>query len=278
MHPIGVFDSGVGGLTVLRAIAHHFPGQPAIYVADQAHVPYGGRDLAEVRSFAEGISRALVEAGCKVIVMACNISSATAVEAVESAFPNVPVIEMIGGACRHAVRQSESAIGVLTTQGTLQSGAYRRKLLEAKPGAMVVEEACPEFVPIVEQGMMGSEQARAAVRKRLQPLADAGCDTVILGCTHYPFLFDDLRSAATDLFENTPRFIDPAQETVSAINNLFSGDGASAEYHMLTTGPTEPFAAQLQKLLPGLASTVEQAVWNTSGMLILPPHTANTSF
>lgn len=270
--PIGVFDSGVGGLSVVRRIRELLPGETMLYVADQAHVPYGGRDLEEVRSFACGISSALIGAGCKAIVMACNISSAVALEAVQAAHPNIPVLGVIRPGAEAAVQAvSEGRIGVLATEGTVRSGAYTRTLKDISPDVFVQEVACPRFVPLVEAGHEHTPEARAAVREYLAPLLQADVEAVILGCTHYPFLLAQLQAEAPHL-----RFIDPAYQTTCALQDTL------AEKHLLrdfpagvikflyTTGDANAFdAASARFLSPQEYRLTVAASWK-HGSLFLP--------
>lgn len=212
--PIGVFDSGVGGLSVVRRLRELLPHETLVYVADQAHVPYGGRDLSQVHDFACGISSALIGAGCKAIVMACNVSSAVAIEAVQEAHPTVPIVGVITPGVEAALQAVEppGTIGVLATEGTARSGAYLRAILNIRPSAEVVTVACPRFVPLIEAGLESSEAARQAVREYLVPMLAENMDAVILGCTHYPFLLPLLQAEAPQL-----RFIDPAYQTAAAL-------------------------------------------------------------
>lgn len=270
--PIGVFDSGLGGLTVLQRLREQLPQERLVYVADQAHVPYGGRDLNEIRHFAREISAGLLAYGCKAVVMACNISSATALPVVQEAFPAVPVIGMIlPGAKVAAARTRNGSIGVLTTAGTKTSGAYTRALHALDPSLMVREVACPQFVPLVEAGEEETPAAFAAAQDYLQPLLAAKTDTIILGCTHYPFLLPVLRRLAP-----SQNFIDPAQQAVCQLTDLLTArqlladpDSPHLPDTLTTTGDTDAFAHQLRRFLSDAAPAVAAATW-TAGKLILP--------
>ena len=267
--PIGVFDSGLGGLTVVREMLNRLPHERIIYVADQHHVPYGGRELEEVRGFAVGISEALLTLRCKAIVMACNISSAVALTDVQATHLETPILGVIlPGADAALAATKNGVIGVLATEGTVRSGAYTRALRAANPKIEVFEAACPQFVPLVEGGQERSPNARAAACEYLAPLLDAGADTVILGCTHYPFLLPVLEDAAPDL-----RFIDPAAQTVAALESrLDSGLRYVSENFaapvLATTGDVRAFASQLRRFLPGQSARAEirAAAWR-DGML-----------
>jgi glutamate racemase len=222
--PIGVFDSGVGGLSVLRQINLKLPSESTVYFGDTAHVPYGGRELNEVKGFALSICDFLVSQGVKMVVMACNISSAVAIDEARALWPTIPIIGVIEPGATAAIESSSIAIGVLATQGTVTSGAYTRVVTRLDCSAVVTEVACPKFVPIVEAELMNSPEAFHASVEYLAPLSAAKCRAIILGCTHYPFLQHTLASAAAELFPHNgqPTFIDPALETANQIGNLLS--------------------------------------------------------
>lgn len=255
--PIGVFDSGVGGLSVARQFLRVLPGENLLYFADTAHVPYGGRPLDEVRGFALDICEFLVRSGVKMIVMACNISSATALATARERYPELPIIGVIAPGVHAALAQGALNIGVLATQGTVNSGAYTATVRSLAPHATVAESACPRFVPLIEAGQTRSTEALDAARVYLEPLSRAGCDTVILGCTHYPFMIDALTHEARDLFpaEAQPRFIDPAVETVREAADLLAERGLGAQesgagtHRYFTSGDQVHVAAQISSFL-----------------------------
>ena len=202
---IGIRDSGVGGLTVARAIRQVLAPARLLYFADTAHVPYGDREPDEVKFFALSISRFLLRAGAQTIVFACNTTSAYALDDARAEF-SVPIVGMIEPGARAALESTQSGrVGVLATQATVDSGVYSRTLLGLRSDAQVREIGCPLLVPLVESERAESAQAQEAARKYLQPLIEACCDTVILGCTHYPLLLPVLRAQAPRI-----RFIDPA--------------------------------------------------------------------
>lgn len=250
--PIGVFDSGVGGLSVAGEILRRLPAESVLYFADTAHVPYGGRPLAEVQGFALAICDFLVESGAKIVVMACNISSAVALPAARERHPDIPMLGVIEPGAAAALATGAKRIGVLATQGTVTSGAYTRTITAAEPAAEVVEVACPRFVPLVEAGETESVDARDAAREYLSPLAKAGCQAIILGCTHYPFLLPILRRVAGELFGNgaLPAFVDPAQETTREIGCLLSKgglaslEGSQPAHRYFVSGDVDRFEAQ----------------------------------
>lgn len=271
--PIGVFDSGLGGLTVVRQIQQQLPHERIVFVADQAHVPYGGRDLKQVCGFACGITDALTAYGCKAVIMACNISSATGLSYAQAAHPDTPILGVIEPGARTAIASTQNhRIGVLATQGTVSSGAYTRMLQTLDPHAIVLEMACPDFVPLVESEQEQSPAAFNSARRYLAPLLELGVDTIILGCTHYPFLLPVLQQ----LVPEPIHFIDPAYATVVYAHSLLSEQElaapALASRHLLTTtGNSAIFAHQLTRFLPDAAQTaaIAPAHWQ-NGLLQLP--------
>lgn len=266
--PIGLYDSGVGGLTVLAAIARRLPDERFVYIADQAHVPYGGRPLSEIRRFAGSLARYLFDRDCKMAVMACNVSSATALDDVEGVVGPDHVLGVIHPGSRAAAQATKTgAIGVLATAGTVASGAYPRAVA-ALDGALAVHQvACPRFVPLVEAEETESADAEDAARAYLGPLIEAGVDTVVLGCTHYPFLLPALRRVAPHL-----TFVDPAEETADEVVRRLTATGrvcppphppGPPRHLLLTTGSPAAFAAQLDRFAPGSSAAVARLPWRS---------------
>jgi glutamate racemase len=219
-----VFDSGVGGLSVLKEISRTLPSESIYYFGDTVHVPYGGRPLPEVRGYALNICRFLVAQGVKAIVMACNISSAIAIGDARSEFPDIPIIGVIEPGSAAAIVTGSNRIGVLATQGTVSSGAYTRTITYLSPQSEVVEVACPKFVPLVEAEEVETSEAYTASIDYLSPLADARSSAIILGCTHYPFLESTLTAVAKKLFppDDQPSFIDPAIATTVKLAGILA--------------------------------------------------------
>ncbi|MGC8832559.1 MAG: glutamate racemase [Armatimonadota bacterium] len=241
--PVGVFDSGLGGLTVVRQIRRILPQESILYLADTAHVPYGSRPAEEVRQFALTIMQFLVNQGAKAVVAACNMSSALAVDEARESL-GVPVLGVLESGAQAAVSiWTEGPLGVIATEGTVATGAYPKAIARINPKIEVIQSACPEFVPLVEAGLEDSPQAESAARRYLAPLINAGCRTIILGCTHYPLLLPVLQKAAPNV-----TFVDPAEGTVrqllctlSSLNMRSSGRPihrflATAEPHRLSAG------------------------------------------
>ncbi|MGI5842853.1 MAG: glutamate racemase [Candidatus Xenobium sp.] len=217
---IGIFDSGVGGLTVADRVRQELPGAPFLYFGDTAHVPYGNRSAEEVRHLVSAIARHLVASGAQVLVMACNTSSALALDLVRAWSP-VPVIGIIEAASRAAVQATRNGVvGVIANPLTAGSGAYEEACARASSeageragGVRVLPVGCPRLVPLVEAGEVRSPSARAALLEYLGPLRDEGIDTLVLGCTHYPFLVPLI----TEILGSGVRIIDPAVYVVAEL-------------------------------------------------------------
>ena len=190
--PIGIFDSGVGGLTVLRAVREVLPAEHLVYLGDTARVPYGNKSPATIERYAVEDAQFLLSKGVKMIVVACNTASALAAPALRAQFPNLPILGMIGPGARAAVGATRNRrIGVIATAATVGSGAYEKRIHESVAGAVpvtVISKACPLFVPLVEEGETDSEITRLIAAKYLTSLKTDGIDTLVLGCTHYPLL------------------------------------------------------------------------------------------
>lgn len=190
--PIGVFDSGVGGLTVARAIRDQLPHESMIYVGDTARTPYGPRPIAEVRSFALEILDGMIEQGVKMLVIACNTASAAMLRDAHERY-EVPVVEVIGPTVRSAMSITRNGrVGLIGTAGTIQSRVYD-DLFSMRPDIELVSRACPRFVELVEEGQTSGSEVLSIAEGYLAPLVERDIDTLVLGCTHYPFLRGAIR-------------------------------------------------------------------------------------
>jgi glutamate racemase len=208
--PLGVFDSGVGGLTVVREILKQMPNESILYYADTAHVPYGSRNPQELKGFARQITSYLVARKCKMIIIACNTSTSLAYEELQTLF-SLPIIGVIEPGVEKALKTTKNLqIGVIGTVATINSGVYQRKLQTKNPDVQVYAAACPPFVPLVEKGTITGADTEKTVAHCLHPLLEENIDTLILGCTHYPFL----QSVITKVLGPQVKIIDPAYETV----------------------------------------------------------------
>jgi glutamate racemase len=185
--PIGLFDSGFGGLTVLHELQQVLPTQHFVYLADNARFPYGTKGSATIQRYARECARFLVQQGVKMLVVACNTATAMALAVLEEEFP-IPVVGVVAPAARAAAASTKGCVGVLATNATVATGAYERALHALRPELRVVSQPCPLFVPLVEAGLVTGEIVDKVVELYLDPIAAAQVDTVILGCTHYPLL------------------------------------------------------------------------------------------
>jgi len=246
---VGLFDSGLGGLTVLRRVHEAYPHTRCLYLGDTARVPYGQRSVEDIRAIAAEVVHWLRGQGVGVLVMACNTSNALALD-VAVAEAGVPVVGLIDSV---AAQIQSDRVGVLATPATVASGAYRRSIQACRPQAQVLEVGCPAFVPWIEAGDLEAPELREAAQEYLAPLIAAGVDTVVLGCTHYPMLRPLLRS----LLPAGVTLLDPAEAAVQRLGPLLAslGDAPEADLaldavipaqqrsRLCVTGCPEAFAA-----------------------------------
>jgi glutamate racemase len=219
--PIGVFDSGVGGLTVLAEIRDRLPYEHTVYFGDTARVPYGVRNLAEVRGFAFEIIRYLIELDVKLVVVACNTASAAALEAAQAEF-EVPIVGVIEPGARAAATETiDRRVGVLATEATVESGAYRRAVHNLDAGIEVHERACPRFVPLIERGVVDGSELEGVARDYLESLTERRVDAVILGCTHYPLISAPINR----ILGPQVRLISSADQTALEVGRILSRRG-----------------------------------------------------
>ena len=248
--PIGIFDSGVGGLTVARAIIDQLPGESILYLGDTARGPYGVRPLAEVRSFALEIMDQLVAAGVKAIVIACNTASAAMLRDARERY-GLPVIEVIQPAVRRAVSATRSGkVGVIGTVATIESKAYL-DAFAAAPQLQITAKACPLFVEFVEAGRTSGDEITKIAQDYLKGMQEADIDTLVLGCTHYPLL----TGVISYVMGNNVTLVSSAEETAKDLyrtlveNNLLSTQGAKVSHRFVATADTEKFTALAKRFL-----------------------------
>lgn len=221
LRPIGVFDSGIGGLTVVREILRQLPHEHVIYFGDSARVPYGGKSAETVTRFSIENTRFLLRRGIKYLVVACNTASALALSALERRF-DVPMIGVITPGAREAVRRTGARrVGVIGTTGTVGSKAYDRAIAEIDRGVEVVGVACPLFVPLAEEGWVDGDVPHRVAETYLGPLRASGVDTVILGCTHYPIL----RPVIADVLGSGIGLVDTAESTIRLVREDMAARG-----------------------------------------------------
>jgi len=249
--PIGIFDSGVGGLSVLQEILRQLPHEDVVYLADTARVPYGGRPPEEIIKINEEIIPFLIDYGAKLILMACGTSSSIAYPVLKDKY-KIHVIGLIEPGSRAAIAATRNGtIGLIATAGTVNSQAYQNALLFLKKEIKVFAQACPLFVPLIEGGFIEAEETKKVAKEYLKPLLKEEIDTLILGCTHYPLLAKILRERTGP----NVAFVDPAEEAVADVKRLLQKSGtmksktSAPKYEYLVTGSVVQFQDLGSRLL-----------------------------
>ncbi len=257
--PIGVFDSGIGGLTVVHELMRRLPHESIIYFGDTARVPYGPKSPDTVRRYSREISSFLVDQGVKVLVVACNTATAHALTLLREELP-CPVVGVVEPGARAAVSASRGgALGVIGTSGTIASGAYDRAIRALAPDAAVVARACPLFVPLVEEGWVDTQVTRMVAHEYLDPMRADGIDALVLGCTHYPLLKPLLQQIVGD----SVRLIDSAEETAAETARLLDSlhlrapEGADPAYRFIASDAAPQFLRLGQRFLGDSIDKVE---------------------
>jgi glutamate racemase len=260
--PIGIFDSGIGGLSVLRAIRELIPDESLVYLADQAHVPYGPRPLAEIQNFSVAITRFLLEQDAKMVVVACNTASAAALHHLRAEFPDVAFVGM-EPAVKPAAEQTHSGVvGVLATPATFQGALYASVVERFANGVTVLQDTCPGLVGQIERGDLSGPETRRILEQALCPMLAAGADTVVMGCTHYPFVIPLIEQIGGDQI----RVIDPAPavarqaKRVLEARGIRAGGNQKAGVWYYTSGAVERFDFLLEQLL-GEAGQARAVGW-----------------
>ena len=256
---IGVFDSGVGGLSVWREVARQLPHEDTLYLADQAHVPYGFRQLAEVQELSEGVTRFLLGQGAKVIVVACNTASAAALHYLRRTFPRVPFVGMEPAVKPAVERTHNGVVGVIATQATFQGELFASLVERYAGSARVLTRVGRGLVEAVETGALDTPETEALLRECLVPLVEAGADQLVLGCTHYPFLrplIERVVGAETAVIDPAPAV---ARQTarVLAQQGLEAGRGHAGRHVFYTSRDVAAFATMIERLLPSIGKGVE---------------------
>ena len=256
---IGIFDSGVGGLSVWREVVRELPHEVTLYVADQAHVPYGSRSLSEVRKFAEGITRFLLEQGAKVIVIASNTTSAAALHYLRNLFPDVPFVGMEPALKPAIERTRTGAVGVIATPATFEGELFANLVERYTNDAWVLSQACPGLVDAVEAGALDTDETTALLERYLSPMMEAEVDQLVLGCTHYPFLrpiIEQLMGPGTAVIDPAPSIARQVahvltQREPTTPSLLEAGQLRSFESRHLfyTSGEVEAFTKMIERLL-----------------------------
>ena len=241
---IGIFDSGVGGLSVLRAVRAQSPQEDLLYLADQIHVPYGPRPLAEVRQFSQAITRFLLDQGAKLIVVACNTASAAALHSLRETFPEVPFVGMEPAVKPAAENTETGVVGVLATPATFQGELYASVVERFASGVMLLQNTCAGLVEQIEAGNLDGKETAIILERAIKPMLAANIDTIVLGCTHYPFVIPLIKEiAGPDV-----RVIDPAPAIARQVGRLLdwhdlrSPEQEPGRVTLLTTGAAEKLA------------------------------------
>jgi glutamate racemase len=260
--PIGIFDSGVGGLTVLKAIRERLPLEPTIYVADLLHFPYGPRYQEEVRGFALDIVRYLESRDVKLVVIACNTATAAALNQARELF-ELPIIGVISPGAQAAVEATKNnRIGVISTEGTMRSQEYLHAIKEIDPMIGVYQKACPELVAIVEEGEADSPRAEKVLRRDLADIVQLGADTLVLGCTHYPLL----KPAIARVYPGSFEMIDSATTTAAKVqrhleHSRLRADGGQPRHEVLVTAVPQRFDTIAAHLFGEAIEAEEVTIW-----------------
>lgn len=269
-NPIGVFDSGVGGLSVLRAMRALMPNENVIFFGDQGHVPYGPRPLEEVRAFSVAITRWLLDEGAKLIVVACNTASAAALKYLRETFPDVKFVGMEPAVKPAAETTRTGRVGVLATPATFQGALYASVVERFANGVTLLQDTCPGLVQEIEKGNLDGEATRRILDAALRPMLENNIDTVVLGCTHYPFVIPLVERICGE----SVRVIDPAPAAARQAERLLEADGTrnpSAQrgrVRFYTSGDAAAVESLLPKLL-GESGKVERLVWTGESPSVL---------
>ena len=246
---IGVFDSGIGGLSVLRQIHALLPDAPTCYVADQIHLPYGPRPTEEIQQFTFAAARFLMEQGAQVIVLACNTASAAALLPLRQAYPEFPFVGMEPAVKPAAEATRTGVIGVLATRTTAEGPLYDRVLKAYARDVRVLTQVAPELVTLAEEGTGDTPQGRAVIERLVSPMVEAGADQIVLGCTHFPFLAEVIQ----DIVGEGVTLIDPAPAVARQVGRLWKPDAAIASsipvHHYFTTGDVARFQQMMTSLI-----------------------------
>jgi glutamate racemase len=260
---IGIFDSGVGGLSVLRAIRALLPDESVLYVADQGNVPYGSRSLDQVRAFAMGITRYLLSKGVKLIVVACNTASAAALQDLRQAFPAIPFIGMEPAVKPAAEYTKSGVVGVLATPATFQGELYASVVERFANGVTVLQHTCPGLVGQIERGELDTPETRRILDDALHPMLAKGIDTIVLGCTHYPFvipLIEQVCGGHVRVIDPAPAVARQTQRVLESLG-LKSGERKNPNMQFHTSGSPKQFHSIILKLISENGE-VQQVVWN----------------
>ena len=269
--PIGIFDSGIGGISVLRAVREQMPEESIIYLGDQGHVPYGSRSMEQIQNFSEEITRFLLDEGAKIIVVACNTASAAALKYLREKFPSFHFVGMEPAVKPAAERTQTGKVGVLATPATFQGRLYASVVERFANGVELFQDTCPGLVQQIEQGQLNGSVTRRILEDALLPMLEKNIDTVVLGCTHYPFVVPLMQQIVGD----NVRVIDPAPAVAKQTGRLLEASGLrnksnlQGDLKFYTSGDPEALKSLLPRLL-GEPGEVEKVEWLDDTRIKLP--------
>ena len=256
--PIGVFDSGIGGLTVVKSLKESLPNETIFYVGDTARVPYGNKSKQRIQQFSKEIVKWLIQKNCKIIIVACNTASSLAIEILKKEF-SIPIFGVINPGVDYAINATKTYnIGVLGTEATIISDAYGEKIKSNNPNIHVVSKACPLFVPLVEEGLVEGSIPMSIAELYLKDFKNTNIDTVILGCTHYPILKNIIKK----IIGKDIVLVDSGEATAIAVaddlkNNLLNSEGLQGEINCFVTDSPNSFDTIASRFLKNKIASTE---------------------
>ena len=262
--PIGIFDSGVGGISVLRAIRQQMPEESILYFGDQGHIPYGPRPMGQIRDFSEAITEFLLAQGAKIIVVACNTASAAALQHLRATFSGVQFVGMEPAVKPAAERTRTGKVGVLATPATFQGALYASVVERFAKGVELFQSTCPGLVHQIEEGDLNGKKTRLILEEALLPMLEENIDTVVLGCTHYPFVIPLIQQIVGERV----RVIDPAPAVAKQLRRLLEASDISnrsaskSDVMFYTSGDPDSLRSMLPKLL-GESGEIRKVEWLT---------------
>jgi len=266
-NPIGIFDSGVGGLSVLREIRVLMPKEDLIYFGDQVHVPYGPRPMEQIQSFSESITRFLLKQNSKIIVVACNTASAAALTYLRQTFPDVQFVGMEPAVKPAAEKTQTGKVGVLATPATFQGALYASVVERFANGVELFQNTCSGLVQQIERGDLAGNETRRILEDALRPMLEKNIDTVVLGCTHYPFVIPLIE----EIVGEKVRVIDPAPAVARQVKRLLEAGGMEneqgGELRFITSGEAQS-AKSILKILLKINSNVEVVTWKSASEIV----------
>ncbi len=260
--PIGIFDSGVGGLSVLREVRRQYPAEGLIYIADQAHVPYGERSREEVLGYSLAIIRFLIKKRVKLVIIACNTASAVALAELRKLYPELPFVGMEPAVKPAAEETRTGVVGVLATPATFQGDLYASTVEKFARGIKILQDTCSGLVGQIEKGRIDSPETRLILERALEPMIDQGVDEIVMGCTHYPFVISLIREIAGEdiaVIDPSPAVARQAGRLLEKYD-LLDQSGGKRSTKFYTTGDLGPFSEVLESLL-GLKEIPEKLQW-----------------